>query len=120
MFFIKNTFKVLGRPLCEYPLIAAKKSKFIDKIYVATDSNKIIVDEFYNTNIPGYFAIGDIIKGPALAHVASAEAITAVEYICNKKPLPSATSASDLCSDRTSPAKTRGGKPFSVSRTLFR
>ena len=37
----KNTFKVLGRPLCEYPLIAAKKSKFIDKIYVATDSNKI-------------------------------------------------------------------------------
>ena len=37
----KNTFKVLGRPLCEYPLIAAKKSKFIDKIYVATDCDKI-------------------------------------------------------------------------------
>ena len=37
----KNTYKVLGRALCEYPLIAAKKSKFIDKIYVATDCNKI-------------------------------------------------------------------------------
>ena len=37
----KNTYKVLGRSLCEYPLIAAKKSKFIDKIYVATDCNKI-------------------------------------------------------------------------------
>ena len=37
----KNTYKVLGRALCEYPLIAAKKSKFIDKIYVATDCDKI-------------------------------------------------------------------------------
>ena len=37
----KNTYKVLGRRLCEYPLIAAKKSKFINKIYVATDCNKI-------------------------------------------------------------------------------
>ena len=37
----KNTFKVFGRSLCEYPLIAAKKSKFIDKIYVATDCDKI-------------------------------------------------------------------------------
>ena len=45
----KNTFKVLGRPLCEYPLIAAKKSKFIDKIYVATDSDKIKkVSQKYN------------------------------------------------------------------------
>jgi len=37
----KNTYKVLGRALCEYPLIAAKKSKYIDKIYVSTDCNKI-------------------------------------------------------------------------------
>ena len=37
----KNTYKVLGRALCEYPLIAAKKSKFIEKIYVATDCDKI-------------------------------------------------------------------------------
>ena len=37
----KNTYKVLGRPLCEYPLMAAKKSKYIDKIYVSTDCDKI-------------------------------------------------------------------------------
>ena len=37
----KNTYKVLGRALCEYPVIAAKKSKFIDKIYVGTDCDKI-------------------------------------------------------------------------------
>lgn len=37
----KNTYKVLGRSLCEYPLIAAKKSRFIDKIYVSTDCDKI-------------------------------------------------------------------------------
>ena len=37
----KNTYKVLGRALCEYPLIAAKKSKYIDKIYVSTDCDKI-------------------------------------------------------------------------------
>jgi CMP-N-acetylneuraminic acid synthetase len=37
----KNTYKVFGKALCEYPLIAAKKSKFIEKIYVATDCDKI-------------------------------------------------------------------------------
>ena len=37
----KNTFKVLNKPMCEYPLIAAKKSKLIDKIFVATDCPKI-------------------------------------------------------------------------------
>jgi len=53
----------------------------LEDVGIATDNNKIIVDEFYNTNIPGYFAIGDIIKGPALAHVASAEGITCIEKI---------------------------------------
>ena len=37
----KNTYKVLGRQMCEYPLIAAKKSKYIKKIYVATDCDRI-------------------------------------------------------------------------------
>ena len=37
----KNTYKVLGRSMCEYPLIAAKKSKFVNKIYIATDCDKI-------------------------------------------------------------------------------
>ena len=53
----------------------------LEDVGIATDNNKIIVDEFYNTNIPGYFAIGDVIKGPALAHVASAEGITCIEKI---------------------------------------
>ena len=53
----------------------------LEDVGIATDNNKIIEDEFYNTNIPGYFAIGDVIKGPALAHVASAEGITCVEKI---------------------------------------
>ena len=45
----KNTFKILKRPMCEYPLIAAKKSKFVNKIYVATDCNKIIkISKKYN------------------------------------------------------------------------
>ena len=37
----KNTIKVLGKPLCEYPLIACKKSKFVKKIYVSTDCKTI-------------------------------------------------------------------------------
>jgi dihydrolipoamide dehydrogenase len=45
--------------------------------------DKIIVDEFYQTNIPGYFAIGDVTSGQALAHVASAEGILCVEKIAN-------------------------------------
>ena len=45
------------------------------------DKGRVIVDDYYQTNIPGYFAIGDIIPGPALAHVASAEGITCVEKI---------------------------------------
>jgi dihydrolipoamide dehydrogenase len=40
-----------------------------------------MVDDFYRTNIPGYYAIGDIVKGPSLAHVASAEGIICVEKI---------------------------------------
>ena len=38
----KNTYKVLGKPMCEYPLLAAKKSKFIKKIFVSTDCKKIM------------------------------------------------------------------------------
>ena len=48
---------------------------------IVTDKGKVIVNDFYETNIPGYYAIGDIIPGPALAHVASAEGITCIEKI---------------------------------------
>ncbi|WGH27907.1 MAG: dihydrolipoyl dehydrogenase [Candidatus Bostrichicola ureolyticus] len=48
-----------------------------------TKDGRIIVDEYYRTNISGYYAIGDVIPGPALAHVASYEGITCVEHIKN-------------------------------------
>jgi len=46
------------------------------------------VNDYYQTNIPGVFAIGDIVKGQALAHVASAEGITCVEKIAGHHPEP--------------------------------
>ena len=55
---------------------------------VATDRGKVIVDDYYRTNIPGVYAIGDIVKGPALAHVASAEGIICVEQIAGMNPEP--------------------------------
>ena len=55
---------------------------------IKTDRGWITTNEFMQTNIKNIFAIGDVSGPPWLAHVASAEAITAVEYICNKKPLP--------------------------------
>ncbi len=49
---------------------------------------KIKVDENYRTSVEGVYAIGDIIPTPALAHVASAEAINCVEAICGVTPKP--------------------------------
>ena len=60
----------------------------IEDVGISVDKDKIIVDEFYNTNIPGYFAIGDITTGPSLAHVASAEGILCVEKITGKDVEP--------------------------------
>jgi dihydrolipoamide dehydrogenase len=56
---------------------------------VKTEKGKVVVDDFYATNIPGIYAIGDIVHGPALAHVASAEGIICVEKIAgvDVKPL---------------------------------
>lgn len=53
----------------------------LEEIGILTDKDKILVNSYYHTNVSGYFAIGDIIPGPALAHVASAEGITCVEKI---------------------------------------
>src|SRR5690606_14261797 len=60
----------------------------LEEVGVKTDKGKVIVDEFYKTNVPGIYAIGDIVKGPALAHVASAEGIICVEKIAGKNPEP--------------------------------
>jgi dihydrolipoamide dehydrogenase len=53
----------------------------LEEVGIATDRDKVLVNKFYQTNIPGYYAIGDIVPGQALAHVASAEGITCVEKI---------------------------------------
>ena len=53
----------------------------LEDVGVATDKGKVVVDDYYKTNIPGIYAIGDVVHGPALAHVASAEGIICVEKI---------------------------------------
>ena len=53
----------------------------LEEVGIVTDRDKIVVNDWYQTNIPGYYAIGDVVAGPALAHVASAEGITCVEKI---------------------------------------
>ena len=53
----------------------------LEDVGIATDKGKVLVNDFYQTNIPGYYAIGDIVSGPALAHVATAEGIICVEKI---------------------------------------
>ena len=60
----------------------------LEDVGIATDKDKILVDKFYNTNIPGYYAIGDIVAGPTLAHVASAEGILCVEKIAGHEVTP--------------------------------
>ena len=53
---------------------------------ISVERDKIVVDEHYQTSMEGVFAIGDVVAGPALAHVASAEAIHCVEHICGLNP----------------------------------
>ena len=53
----------------------------LEDVGIATDRDKILVNKYYQTNIPGYYAIGDVTPGQALAHVASAEGILCVEKI---------------------------------------
>jgi len=60
----------------------------LEEIGVATEQGKVQVDDFYRTNISGIYAIGDVVKGPALAHVASAEGIICVEKIAGLHPEP--------------------------------
>jgi dihydrolipoamide dehydrogenase len=60
----------------------------LEETGIATDRGKVVVDDFYRTNAEGYYAIGDIVKGPALAHVASHEAIICVEKIAGKHVEP--------------------------------
>ncbi|MDC3336295.1 dihydrolipoyl dehydrogenase [Flavobacteriales bacterium] len=58
----------------------------LEDVGIVTDQGKILVNDFYQTNMPGYYAIGDVTPGPALAHVASAEGIICVEKIAGHAP----------------------------------
>src|ERR1700748_1874034 len=60
----------------------------LEETGVKTDKGKVLVDDYYKTNIDGIYAIGDIVKGQALAHVASAEGIICVEKIAGQNPEP--------------------------------
>lgn len=60
----------------------------LEDVGIVVDKGRILVDDYYQTNIPGYYAIGDIVPGPALAHVASAEGIICVEKIAGHHPAP--------------------------------
>jgi len=60
----------------------------LEEVGIKTENDKLVVDEFYNTNVPGYYAIGDLLPTQALAHVASAEGIVCVEKIAGENPEP--------------------------------
>ena len=75
----------------------------LEEVGIAADRGKIIVDDFYKTNIPGYYAIGDCVPGPALAHVASAEGISA-----SRRRLPATMwSRSIMATSRAAPTASR-------------
>lgn len=60
----------------------------LEEVGILVDKGKIQVNDYYQTNMPGYYAIGDVVPGPALAHVASAEGIICVEKITGHHPEP--------------------------------
>lgn len=60
----------------------------LEETGIKTDKDKILVNDFYQTNVAGYYAIGDVVPGQALAHVASAEGILCVEKIAGLNPEP--------------------------------
>ena len=60
----------------------------LEEVGIKADKGKILVDDYYKTNVNGYYAIGDVLSNQALAHVASAEGITCVEKIAGHHPDP--------------------------------
>ncbi len=78
---------------CDLVLSAAGVTSNIENIGletlgIKTEKDKVVVNQWYETNVAGVYAIGDITEGPALAHVASAEAIICVEKIAGHHPQP--------------------------------
>ena len=69
-------------------IVANIDSIGLEEVGIKTDKGKILVNEYYQTNVHGYYAIGDVLANQALAHVASAEGITCVEKIAGHSPDP--------------------------------
>lgn len=57
----------------------------IEALNIATENGKVTVDAYYNTNVAGVYAIGDIVPGQALAHTAMKEAVICIEAIAQKE-----------------------------------
>ncbi len=101
----------------------------LEETGIATERGKIVVDDYYQTSVPGYYAIGDVVHGPALAHVAEAEAVCCVEHIMGGEPakvnydnVPGCTYVSpEVASVGLSEKKAReAGLDFRVGKTFFR
>ena len=60
----------------------------LEELGINVENEKIVVDQFYKTHIEGFYAIGDVISGQSLAHVASAEGIICIEKIAGLKVNP--------------------------------
>lgn len=60
----------------------------LEELGIQVERGKIVVDDYYRTNVEGVYAIGDIVHGPALAHVSSQEALVCVEKLAGKNPAP--------------------------------
>ena len=69
-------------------IVANIESIGLEEVGIKTEKGKILVDKYYNTNVNGYHAIGDVLPNQSLAHVASAEGITCVEKIAGQNPEP--------------------------------
>lgn len=101
----------------------------LEETGIATERGKIIVDDYYQTSVPGYYAIGDVVHGPALAHVAEAEAICCIEHIVGGNPVkvnynnvPGCTYVSpEVASVGLTEKKAReAGIDFRVGKSFFR
>lgn len=69
-------------------VVANLEALGLEEVGVTTHQGRVVVDPYYGTQVPGIYAIGDIVPGPALAHVASAEGIVCVEKIAGLNPEP--------------------------------
>lgn len=90
---VKDSKEKVTEIVCDIVLSAVGVATNIEGIGleecgVSTERGKVVVDDYYRTNVDGVYAIGDIVHGPALAHVASHEALVCVEKIAGLNPSP--------------------------------